>query len=52
MLTAGIEQVHEEFVRCSLQEAVNKYGETAAKVQLLMSYELLACSEPLPNFVD
>lgn len=45
MVTSGIEQVHEEFVRCSLQEAVNKYGETAAKVNQLLSYELLACSE-------
>lgn len=36
MLTTGNEQVHEEFVRCSLQEAVIKYGETAAKVRFLI----------------
>ena len=37
MMTAGNEQVHEEFVRCSLQEAVSKYGQTAAKVNLLLN---------------
>ena len=33
----GHEQVHEEFVRCSLQEAVSKYGQTAAKVSLMLN---------------
>ena len=33
------EQVHEEFVRCSLQEAVTQYGETATKVRLLFRME-------------
>lgn len=31
-------------MRCSLQEAVNKYGETAAKVGLLLSLEPLCCN--------
>ncbi|KAL3139566.1 hypothetical protein ABBQ38_003886 [Trebouxia sp. C0009 RCD-2024] len=32
-------KVHEEFVRCSLQEAVNKYGETAAKGEITLLIE-------------
>ena len=39
MMTAGNEQVHEEFVRCSLQEAVSKYGQTVAKVSLLLNLD-------------